>query len=313
MREFCLTEEVIQQFVDGELSPQEAERAAAHLAACDDCASLLDEVEQGNALLVGAFAPELGLPVPTLRLRERLDTAIAGLEPRPRVASQSAGSRLRGWFGSLLAPLSFTPQRAFGFASLAIVVAFAGVFALIQLRHKEDAGQQIAGNNGSQPVAQPVTPPAPVQSPQSISNAGLEPSPTAPEVTNAVNQRTTTGRASVKRTDKTSVPAQAKSETATPPAAPVEPKLLPGEEGYLEAIASLTNAIEANKDDVLKPTVRVDYERNLAVVDQAIATTRQQARRNPKDRDAAEFMYTAYQNKIELLSAVADQTRLASR
>ncbi len=88
---------------------------------------------------------------------------------------------------------------------------------------------------------------------------------------------------------------------------------MPGEKGYLEAIASLTNAIEANKDDVLKPTVRADYERNLAVVDQAIATTRQQAKRNPNDRDAAEFMYMAYQNKIDLLSAVADQTRIASR
>jgi hypothetical protein len=71
--------------------------------------------------------------------------------------------------------------------------------------------------------------------------------------------------------------------------------------------------VEANKDYVLKPTVRADYERNLAVVDQAIASTRQQAKRNPNDRDAMEFMYTAYQNKIELLSAVADQTRIASR
>jgi hypothetical protein len=97
----------------------------------------------------------------------------------------------------------------------------------------------------------------------------------------------------------------------TPPA--VAPKLLPGEKSYLEAIASLTTAIETSKDEVFKPTVRADYERNLAVVDQAIATTRQQAKRNPTDRDAVEYMYTAYQNKIELLSAVADQTRIASR
>ncbi len=75
----------------------------------------------------------------------------------------------------------------------------------------------------------------------------------------------------------------------------------------------MTTVIESNKSDVLRPTVLADYERNLAVVDQAIVTTRQQVKRDPSNKEAAEFMYMAYQNKIELLSAVADQTRLASR
>lgn len=304
MREFCLTEEVIQQFVDGELSNAQTEEAASHLASCDKCASLLDEVEQGNALLEEAFAPELALPVPTASLRERLDVKIAHLESqRGSIESESAFSRLRAWFSSL----SFTPQQAMGFASLAVVLIFAAIFATAQLRQRTDATPTVADNR--------VLQPAPARSPEPV--ASVE--PVTPPVTTSgivkVNSPSSRRTPTVKRQER--APEASQLQTATTAAAnassTTEPKLLPGEKGYLEAIASLTTAIEANKDDVLKPTVRADYERNLAVVDQAIATTRQQAKKNPKDRDAVEFMYTAYQNKIDLLSAVADQTRIASR
>ena len=50
----------------------------------------------------------------------------------------------------------------------------------------------------------------------------------------------------------------------------------------------------------------------VAVVNQAIVSSRVAARRNPQDTDAKEFLRAAYQNKVELLSAVADQTQLAS-
>jgi hypothetical protein len=307
MREFCLAEDVIQRFVDGELSPEQTEKTAAHLAACDDCAQLLDEVELGNALLSEAFAPEMSLPVPTAALRERLDAAIAELAPRPSVAKESAGSTLRAWFGSLFGSFSFTPQQALGFASLGVVVAFAAIFAVIQLRQGKDASPAIAVNTGHQLKAQPTSEPV------RDKGNGAPATPTStPEVT--IDSYPQTPRATVaRRSDKPSGRSQPATATEKPEAVTPEPKFLPGEEGYLEAIASLTTAIEANKEDVLKPTVRADYERSLAVVDQAITTTRQQVKRNPKDRDAAEFMYTAYQNKIELLSAVADQTRLASR
>lgn len=304
MREFCLTEEVLQQFVDGELSPEQTETTATHVAACQPCALLLGEVEQENAVLMEALAPELSLPVPTVRLRERLDAAVAALEPRPRqLMSESAGSRIRALFDSLFGSLSFTPQRAFGFASLAVVVVFAAIFVVIQLRHGKETRQAVALNKDEQRVV-PATPEATARkdNPDAPVVATL-----TPEIKNdGYNQ--SPRRAAVKRTAKTI------AEPATPVTPPVvEPKLLPGEKSYLEAIASLTTAIETSKDEVFKPTVRADYERNLAVVDQAIATTRQQAKRNPGDRDAVEFMYTAYQNKIELLSAVADQTRIASR
>lgn len=312
MREFCLTEEVIQQFVDGELSKEQMEQAAAHLAACDECASLLDQVEQESALLMEAFAPEMSLPVPTSQLRERLDAAIAELGPRRNAATEPTASSVRNWFSSLFGSFSFTPQQSLGFASLAIVVAFAAIFAVIQLRRGNESQPTLADNKGVQPKVErspeqiakggsPVTvTPAPASTPVAVST------PLEQAAKDSPKERQRTARRPGTKIGKPQTPGAIEPASSGP-------KLLPGEEGYLEAIASLTTAIEANKDDVLKPTVRADYERNLAFVDQAIATTRRQAKRNPNDRDAVEFMYTAYQNKIELLSAVADQTRIAAR
>jgi hypothetical protein len=94
-------------------------------------------------------------------------------------------------------------------------------------------------------------------------------------------------------------------------AAKPEP-VLEDEKTYISSIASLTSAIEAQGASGLTPTLRAEYERNLAVVNQAIISSRVAARRNPQDTDAKEFLRAAYQNKVELLSAVADQAQIAS-
>ncbi len=56
----------------------------------------------------------------------------------------------------------------------------------------------------------------------------------------------------------------------------------------------------------MRPSLRVEYERNLAVVDRAIAATRTAAKSNPTDPDAADFMFAAYQSKVDLLNTIAD-------
>jgi hypothetical protein len=86
-------------------------------------------------------------------------------------------------------------------------------------------------------------------------------------------------------------------------------KPLPGEQNYLKAIDSLTVEIEATRETAMKPSLRAEYERNLAIVDQAINSTRRTARRNPQDPDASTFLYSSYQSKLDLLSAVAEQVR----
>ena len=82
-------------------------------------------------------------------------------------------------------------------------------------------------------------------------------------------------------------------------------KLLPGERSYLQAIARLDSTIKSNQKD-MRPALQVEYQRNLAVVDRAIAATRSAAKSNPNDPDAADFMFAAYQSKVDLLNTIAD-------
>jgi hypothetical protein len=103
------------------------------------------------------------------------------------------------------------------------------------------------------------------------------------------------------------VKATVKAPVATENAAPtIEPvKLLPGERSYLKTIARLDSTINANKKQ-MRPSLQVEYERNLAVVDRAIAATRSAAKKNPNDPDTADFMFAAYQSKVDLLNTIAD-------
>ncbi len=87
---------------------------------------------------------------------------------------------------------------------------------------------------------------------------------------------------------------------------------MPGEKDYRQAIASLEKTIKMGGDSSLKPSLRVEYERNIAILDSAIAQTRQVAAKNPKDKDAVGFLMSAYQSKVELLTKVADQAQVAA-
>jgi hypothetical protein len=108
-----------------------------------------------------------------------------------------------------------------------------------------------------------------------------------------------TQRAAVSAVDAST--ARVKPETTPAPAE------LPGEKSYLKTIASLTTAIDANASLTMQPTLRTEYERNLALVNQAISATRPVALSKPGDPAAAQFLYSAYQSKIDLLNAIADR------
>src|SRR4029077_5068099 len=91
----------------------------------------------------------------------------------------------------------------------------------------------------------------------------------------------------------------------TPNSPAVAVKLLPGERSYLKTIAALDTTIKSG-NKTMRPALQAEYERNLALVDRAIAATRSAAKRNPNDPDAADFMFSAYQSKVDLLNTIAD-------
>ena len=301
MRKRCLEEGLLQAYMDGELPPDSAAEAAAHVAQCEACAEALATAAAENDFLSAALGPEESVVVPGEALRSRVYAAVARLEDEARPARP-----VRGNSGGLLALLSglfsFTPQRAAAFASVLAVVAFATLF-LMQKRGPQP-----------QPVA-PVhemaraTPQAPAEvNPDGVTTEAGDPDVTAPPAAD-VNPPKGVGvvvRASAKRAapKRAVVRDEVKREAA--------PELLPGEKGYVEAIASLSKTVELGGDAVLRPAARADYERNLAVVDQAIAETRRVATSNPRDPEAVSFLLSAYQSKVDLLTTVAEQAQVAT-
>ena len=79
----------------------------------------------------------------------------------------------------------------------------------------------------------------------------------------------------------------------------------------MRTIATLNATLKSDRP--MRPSLRVEYEHNLALLDQAIQMTRDAARKNPKDPQAAQFMFAAYQSKVDLLNQVADARRFNTR
>jgi Putative zinc-finger len=297
MTKRCFDEGILQAYLDGELSHERAAGVASHLSACDACAAALAVAVQESSLFAAAFAPDEALSVPTEVLRSRINASVAQLEASAEPArSDSRGRNFGGLFASLAGLFSFTPQGAAAFAGLLVVVALALVYFSAQKSQPAPGRTQDEQQQVAQAGPESAPPPVITRTPE----ASQSPTP-------APNEKGNGGPTYV----------QAKHSTRPvrkPLAAPsaVKEDVLPGEKDYRTAIASLEKTIKLGGDESLRPAVRADYERNLALLDSAIQQTRQVAARNPKDEDAVGFLMAAYQSKVELLSKVADQAQVAA-
>lgn len=276
----CLDEGTLQCYFDGELSPKLMESATAHLASCATCAASARELAEETALLTSALEAEFEVAVPTAALRERIDAAVLG----ERVANAGRVER-PGLFASLANVFSFNSQRALGYASLMVVLAFATIFGIVKLRQPDaqPSNTEVQANMSQ-------TPQTPISNTDKSSRV---------EVADAGTKSVSEGPIKVKYSP---------SRSITPRVNPVNAnhvELLPGERSYLQAIARLDSTIKENKN-AMRPSLQVEYERNLAFVDRAIAATRNAAKSNPNDPDAADFMFAAYQSKVDLLNTIAD-------
>jgi hypothetical protein len=269
----CLDEVKLQCYLDGELPLEMMESVTSHLASCATCAAAAREVEEESALLTAAFAKEFEANVPTERLRKRIDEAVLG----ERIATGRSSEKTSGFFAGLL---NFGTQRTLGYASLAVVLTFAAIIGVVKMRTSEEQ------NN--------VTAKAPTQN-ETTTVAQVKPD----ESTEIPPQQVLPP---IKPVNVNYHPSKPVSNSAPKPT-PV--KLFPGERSYLQTIARLDSTIKSNKKG-MRPALQVEYERNLAVVDRAIAATRSAAKSNPNDPDAADFMFAAYQSKVDLLNTIAD-------
>jgi hypothetical protein len=292
----CLDEGILQSYFDGELSIEMMEKASSHLTSCMVCKRATRELESESVLLAQALEPEFAQSVPTARLRSRIEAAVAErqlLNPaRPGLGSKPATSFVQGWFQSFADLFAISPQRALGYAGVTAVILFAITFALVRFK----SGRNQTPTRPEVAVRQ--TPAAPASIPTSTQ------APIAAKVADRLaEKRPKEFVAGVNRTPHRPTPR---------PEADDHVKLLPGERSYLKTIAALDTSLKSDRNRPLRPALQSEYERNLAMVDRAIAATRNAAKSNPNDPEAAEFMFAAYQTKVDLLNQVAE-ARLPNR
>ena len=281
----CLDEGKLQSYFDGELSIDMMESVTSHLASCVTCAAMAREVEEESALLNSALVMEFEASVPTERLRERINDAVLGDGIATAQSTQKAGG-LAGFFSGLL---NFGTQRTLGYASLAVILAFAAIMGIVKLR-----------TTTTPPTVEKTTAQAGNKQTSENNNVIAQ----APPKSNPEN--TPKAAITVRETPRNFAPRPVRSiPVSTVAEKPATVKLLPGERSYLKAIARLDSAIKSNQKD-MRPALQAEYQRNLAVVDRAIAATRSAAKSNPNDPDAADFMFAAYQSKVDLLNTIAD-------
>ncbi len=85
---------------------------------------------------------------------------------------------------------------------------------------------------------------------------------------------------------------------------------LPGEESYMRTIADLKQNVDGQKDRIMNPSSRISYERDMAVVNDAIKKMKEVVKKNPKNQSAKQVLYSSYQNKIDLLNSVVEREEL---
>lgn len=302
----CFDEGTIQAFLDGELTGGAREAVARHVAVCDACARLLDEAERDSALAFAALEVEFNALVPTERIRTSLYERIAEIE-KPR---QSFWRRLAG---------VFAPSGDFGFGS-PVIASFAGLILICGLLAiiftNRQANDEIAAASPAS-SADSVRQALPESSASEELQKGAADAPNNKAVVREIPADKSPSSAEPARVERIKfTPARQSRPNAKRDAArrddsiiAKEPYLL-GEETYIKTIATLTEQVEARKEEILNPSARVAFESDLAVVNDAINKMKKEVRRNPGNEAARHVLRNSYQTKIDLLNSVADKTEL---
>jgi hypothetical protein len=296
MMEKCFDEGTLQAFLDNELAPELSQKIARHLVDCDPCAIMLAEVEEETAFAFAALEQEFNTLVPTQRLWTKINRSIE-VQHRKRSLWQ--------YVLTLVSSLSLTNPHVVAFGSLLLIVGV--VSALIVVKNDKNPG-----------IASKIEKPE-IQSTQTAKIENLTPPVTAPTFDEAEedNAPKTVKPAPQYRIEKADFRKDNRERTnndsinpliRTPQ--PVVPQYLDGEENYVDTIARLEKTVNQNKDEVLKPSARFSYEKDLAVVNDTITKMRKEVKKNPKNQDAKQILFATYRNKIELLNSVTQRGEL---
>ena len=128
--------ERLQDLLDGDANPSEATAIERHLAACDECRSLLAELRELDASLQRA-APSVALDE---RFDERLYARIAAIDDAQRAAARE---RIERELHENLQALSHSWRRTLAFVIPGVIAGIALAFALSGYLFSADSVQPL--------------------------------------------------------------------------------------------------------------------------------------------------------------------------
>jgi len=289
MNEKCFEIGDIQAYLDGETTPEFSFELTGHTAICDKCALLLASTEDEHSLVQSILDRELNTLVPTQRLWNNISVAIS--EQKNAVP---LWSKIRlGVFSMLSNPSLVAAAGLLMFTGFFLVVWSGGGLTPTDVTFEPQRpaavslpAREMASNEPKQIAADEPTEPKP-----------------APFLVRETDHSPEKLRKLVSNADHRPAEVDARPEYLVD-------AYLPGEESYVRTIASLKENIEVRKDLVMSPSSRVAYERDLAVVNDAIDKMKEIVRKDPKNQAAKQVLYSSYQNKIDLLNSVVEREEL---
>jgi len=291
MMEKCFDEAVLQAFLDNELEQTLSQKVARHLVECDPCADLLAVVEEETALAFAALEQEFNTLVPTQRLWTKINESIE-IQSRRRSLWQR--------FLTFVSGLSFTNPHVVAFGSLLLVVGVVSALVVV----KNDNGVDTVAHQP--PVSAPQIPSnnrAPINEP--VADQSTNVGDTAPQI---ISKPASAPQYRIEKA--VYIEPSRRTPVKNPPVVDVRPQYLDGEESYVTTIARLETTVNEKKDEVLTPSARFSYEKDMAIVTSTIKKMRKEVKKNPKNADARRILFASYQNQIELLNSVTQRSEL---
>ncbi len=284
----CLDIGTIQAFLDGETKPEIGLRLSRHIAGCEACANLLAVAEDENSFVFSTLEREMNALVPTQRLWSRINDSI-----EIEKANVPVWRQVFAFISSSLASPSLTAA-----AGVLLVFGFFAAMWTLRTDVSTDDTPTVASKTQSNPETDLQLDNRKVEFPKSAASVSSD--------------------AGVIQVSESKLPSEqlqklVRENNARNEIRPVTLNYsvpLEGEQGYIKTISDLKQNVDGRKDAVFTASSRVSFESDLAVVNDAIGRMQKVVRKNPRNQAARQVLYSAYQDKIDLLNSVAQQDEL---
>lgn len=296
MSKDCLNEGAIQAYIDGEMSPSEFSAATSHVSLCEECARLLAAAEDENSLVFAALDREMDALVPTQRLWAKISESI-----------ETEASRVSVW--SRLRAAIFAPLLNPALSAAAGVLLVVGIVSVSFLT--KDVPEELVSQTGQTAEQQvPITLSSDVQSSTPVSVPQVLSGSSEVQQHVAARNIAPVRVSDLSADDLRRLARGQRAQNAQRPAPQyLNYQYLPGEESYIKTIAELEQNASAQTVS-FRASSQVALQRDLAVVDESIKRMREVVRKNPRNQAARQMLYSAYQDKVDLLNSAAQRDEL---